>query len=92
MRGSEDPWRKEGPDECGGRTGPETGAATTLDRVHAAILLQAGGQANALRAFIKAEQDRGQNFLRLANALSALYPKGSEEKRLLDAMLLAVPK
>ena len=31
-------------------------------------------------------------FLRLANALSALYPKGSEEKRLLDAMLLAVPR
>ena len=29
---------------------------------------------------------------RLANALSALYPKGCEEKRLLDAMLLAVPR
>jgi putative DNA methylase len=28
----------------------------------------------------------------LANALSALYPKHSEEKRLLDAMLLAMPK
>ncbi len=27
-----------------------------------------------------------------ANALSALYPKASEEKRLLDAMLLAVPR
>jgi putative DNA methylase len=66
--------------------------ATTLDRVHAAMLLQAGGQANALRALIKAELDRGPDFLRLANALSALYPKGSEEKRLLDAMLLAVPR
>ena len=66
--------------------------ATTLDRVHAAMLLQAGGQANALRALIKAEQDRGPDFLRLANALSALYPKESEEKRLLDAMLLAVPR
>jgi adenine-specific DNA methylase len=66
--------------------------ATTLDRVHAAMLLQAGGQANALRALIKSEQDRGPDFLRLANALSALYPKGSEEKRLLDAMLLAVPR
>jgi hypothetical protein len=66
--------------------------ATTLDRVHAAMLLQAGGQANALRMLIKAEQDRGSDFLRLANALSALYPKGSEEKRLLDAMLLAVPR
>ena len=27
-----------------------------------------------------------------ANALSALYPRGSREKRLLDAMLLAVPR
>jgi putative DNA methylase len=66
--------------------------ATTLDRVHAAMLLQTGGRANALRALLEAEQDRGPDFLRLANALSALYPKGSEEKRLLDAMLLAVPR
>ena len=66
--------------------------ATTLDRVHAAMLLQAGGQPNALRALIKTEQNRGPAFLRLANALSALYPKSSEEKRLLDAMLPAVPR
>jgi hypothetical protein len=66
--------------------------ATTLDRVHAAMLLQAGGRTNALRALLRAEQERGPDFLRLANALSALYPKGSEEKRLLDAMLLAVPR
>ena len=66
--------------------------ATTLDRVHAAMLLQAGGQAHALRKLLSAEQDRGPDFLRLANALSALYPQGAEEKRLLDAMLLAVPR
>lgn len=66
--------------------------ATTLDRVHAAMLLQAGGRTNALRALLKAEQERGPDFLRLANALSALYPKGSEEKRLVDAMLVAVPR
>lgn len=66
--------------------------ATTLDRVHAAMLLQAGGRTNALRALLKAEQERGPYFLRLANALSALYPKGSEEKRLLDAMLLAMAR
>jgi len=66
--------------------------ATTLDRVHAAMLLQASGRANALRALIKTEQQRGPDFLRLANALSALYPKNSEEKRLIDAMLLAVPR
>ena len=66
--------------------------ATTLDRVHAAMLLQAGGRTNALRALLKAEQERDADFLRLANAFSALYPKGSEEKRLIDAMLLAVPR
>ena len=65
---------------------------TTLDRVHAAMLLQASGQTNALRVLLKAEQDRGPDFLRLANSLSALYPKQSEEKRLLDAMLLAMPR
>ena len=65
---------------------------TTLDRVHAAMLLQSSGQTNALRALLKAEQERGPDFLRLANALSALYPKESEEKRLLDAMLLVMPR
>ena len=82
----------------GNRTVPDGGAelrpldATVLDRVHAAMLLQAGGHANALRALIASEQDRGPDFLRLANALSALYPRGSREKRLLDAMLLAAPR
>jgi adenine-specific DNA methylase len=66
--------------------------ATTLDCVHAAMLLQAGGQAAALRAMLEAETQRSPDFLRLANALSALYPKGSEEKRVLDAMILTVPR
>jgi hypothetical protein len=74
-------------------------AVTTLDRVHAAMLLQAAGMTNALRALIKAEKERGPGFLRLANALSALLKPleassalAKEEKRLLDAMLLAMPK
>jgi len=66
--------------------------ATTLDRVHAAMLLQASGRASALRALLQTQINRSPDFLRLANALSALYPKGSDEKRLLDAMLLAVPR
>ena len=76
----------DGSDEIGSRV------ATVLDRVHAAMLLLAGGHASALRTSIKAEQERGPDFLRLANALSALYPRGSSEKRLLDAMLLAAPR
>ena len=66
--------------------------ATTLDRLHAAMLLQANGHANALRTLISSEQERGPEFLQLANALSALYPRNSQEKRLLDAMLLTVPR
>ena len=66
--------------------------ATTLDRVHTAMLLQSSGRTNALRALLTAEQERGADFVRLSNALSALYPQGSEEKRLLDAMLLALPR
>ena len=66
--------------------------ATTLDRIHAAMLLQASGRSQALRNLLRAEQERGPDFLRLANALTALYPPGSEEKRLLDAMLLAAPR
>ena len=83
----------------GGRRSPVASAdranagadATTLDRVHTAMLLQAGGRTHALRNLVAAERERGPDFERLANALSALYPRGSEEKRLLDAMLLAFP-
>ncbi len=67
-------------------------AATTLDRIHAAMLLQKRGHTYALRTLFTDERERGPDFLRLANALSALYPRGSEEKRLLDAMLLMAPK
>jgi len=67
-------------------------AATTLDRVHAAMLLQSSGKYNGLKALLQSEWDRGPYFERLANALVALYPQGSEEKRLLEAMLLAAPR
>ena len=97
------PERKEGPrasvrerpPRYGDIDGPDdrsVAGATTLDRVHTGMLLQAGGSTNALRALVQTEQERGPDFLRLANALSALYPRGSDEKRLLDAMLLAVPR
>ena len=83
----------------GRQTAPSTDAIagttrepTTLDRLHAGMLLQASGRTEALRTLIRAEQERGPDFLRLSNALSALYPRGSEEKRLLDGMLLAAPR
>ena len=84
--------RRSGPVDVADESLSTQRGATTLDRVHAAMLLQSSGCTNALRALLAAEQERGPDFLRLANALSALYPRGSEEKRLLDAMLLAVPR
>ena len=81
-----------GPQAQRHRAEMQTPDATTLDRVHAAMLLQASGRSHALRSLLRAEQERGPDFLRLANALSALYPSSGEEKRLLDAMLLAVPR
>jgi hypothetical protein len=92
IRGRGRGFRKRGDAEVSDESLAAAREATTLDRVHAAMLLQAGGRTNALRALLKVEQERGPDFIRLANALSALYPKGSEEKRLIDAMLLAVPR
>ncbi len=62
--------------------------ATTLDRVRAAMLLQASGRANALRSLLKSGTERSPDFLRPANSLSALYPKERKEKRLRDATYL----
>lgn len=60
---------------------------TTLDRVHAAMLLFRDGHSNELRELVKEERRKGPDFERLANALSALYPRGSEERRLVEGMI-----
>lgn len=86
---------KEGKGKGRGRKGKAPSVAreaTTLDRLHAAMLLQRAGQSAAMKVLLEEERTRGPDFERLANALSALYPVKSEEKRLLDAMLLAMPK
>ena len=59
---------------------------------HAAMLFQASGRTEALGNLLRAEQERGPDFLRLANALSPLYHGGSEEKCPLGGMLLAMPR
>jgi hypothetical protein len=66
--------------------------ATTLDRVHTAMLLQASGRTTGLRNLLAAEQQRGPDFFRLSQSLIPLYPEGHEERRLLEAMLLAMPR
>jgi adenine-specific DNA methylase len=66
---------------------PEQGA-TVLDRLHQTMLLFAGGRGDALKRFL-IEEGVGRDglFWRLAQALSALYPSGSEEKRWVDGVL-----
>jgi putative DNA methylase len=62
--------------------------ATVLDRVHQAMLLFAAGRSEALRRFL-VEEGVGQEsrFWRLAQALSALYPSHTDEKRWVDGVL-----
>jgi len=66
---------------------PPTGA-TVLDQVHQAMILFAAQRAEALRRFL-ADQGVGRDgrFWKLAQALSALYPQGSDEKRWVDGVL-----
>jgi adenine-specific DNA methylase len=61
---------------------------TTLDRVHQGMILFAAGRGEALKRFV-VEDGVGLDgkFWRLAQALSALYPSGSDEKRWVDGVL-----
>jgi putative DNA methylase len=61
---------------------------TTLDRLHQAMLLFGHGQVSLLGLFLK-ESGAGSSprFWRLAQALSALYLSGSDEKRWVDGVL-----
>jgi adenine-specific DNA methylase len=71
----------------GEKTAPRAGA-TTLDRVHQGMILFASGRSGALKRFVVEDgAGRDPRFWKLAQALSALYPKGSEEKRWVDGVL-----
>jgi len=61
---------------------------TALDRVHQAMILFAAGRGETLKRFV-VEDGVGQDgkFWRLAQALSALYPPGTDEKRWVDGVL-----
>lgn len=62
--------------------------ATTLDRVHQAMILFATGRGEALkRLLVDDGAGRDARFWMLANALLALYPKSSEESRWVDGVL-----
>jgi hypothetical protein len=62
--------------------------ASTLDRLHQAMLLFAEGRSEALRRFLVDEGvGKDSRFWRLADALSRLYPANAPEKRWVDGLL-----
>jgi adenine-specific DNA methylase len=61
---------------------------TVLDRIHQSMILFAGGRSEALRRFLVDDgAGTDQRFWRLAQALSALYPGNTDEKRWVDGVL-----
>jgi adenine-specific DNA methylase len=67
--------------------GPTAGS-TVLDRVHQSMILFAAGRGEMLKRFL-VEDGIGKDarFWKLAQSLSALYPKECEEKRWVDGVL-----
>ena len=61
---------------------------TVLDRIHQSMILFAAGRGEALKRFLVEDgAGKDQRFWKLAQALSALYPKTSDEKRWVDGVL-----
>jgi len=62
--------------------------STVLDQLHQSMILFAAGRGEAMKRFL-VEEGVGRNplFWRLAQALSALYPPGTDEKRWVDGVL-----
>jgi len=81
---------KELREESGDWSGELSGKAgnTILDQLHQSMILFAAGRGEALRRFM-VEEGVGKNqlFWNLAQALSALYPPGTDEKRWVDGVL-----
>ncbi len=61
---------------------------TTLDRIHQSMILFAAGRSEAMKRFLVDDgAGKDPKFWRLAQALSALYPPKSEEKRWVDGVM-----
>jgi len=61
---------------------------TMLDRLHQAMILFGRAQTALLKPFLtETAMGPSDRFWTLAQALSALYPDGSDEKRLVDGVL-----
>jgi putative DNA methylase len=61
---------------------------TVLDRVHQSMILFGAGRSEALKRFLVEEgAGRDQRLWRLAQALAALYPSGTDERRWVEGVL-----
>lgn len=61
---------------------------TVLDKLHQGMILFGAGRADALRRFLVEEGiGKDERFWRLGQALSALYPSNTDEKRWIDGVL-----
>jgi adenine-specific DNA methylase len=66
---------------------PKAGT-TVLDRIHQSMVLFAAGRNEALKRFLVTEGvGQDQRFWRLAQALSALYPKSTDERRWVEGLM-----
>jgi adenine-specific DNA methylase len=65
-------------------------AFTTLDRIHRAMLLFSLGRSALLRQVLEKELRQTKRFERLALSLNALYPEGSDERRMLEGVQAAM--
>ncbi len=78
-------------DESEGGWGEKSGSrigTTVLDRIHQSMILFAAGRGEAVKRFLVNDGvGQDQRFWRLAQALSALYPKGTDERRWVEGVL-----
>jgi len=73
--------------DTGNISRPDAGN-TVMDRLHQAMILFGAGRSEALKRFL-VEDAVGQDvrFWKLAQAMSALYPGGTDEKRWIDGVM-----
>jgi putative DNA methylase len=78
----------DGEETVSGEAIVERHGKTVLDRIHQSMILFAAGRSEALKRFLVEEGvGRDQRFWSLAQALSALYPTQTSEKRWIDGVL-----
>ncbi len=78
----------DGQETISGEAIIERHGKTVLDRIHQSMILFAAGRSEALKRFLVEEGvGRDQRFWSLAQALSALYPTQTSEKRWIDGVL-----